>query len=46
MFNRVFICHLCGSKIKADAVKVKQGKIKCRNCRSTQLRKIHKERKV
>jgi len=46
LFNRVYICHLCGSKIKADAIKVKQKKIKCRNCKSTQLRKIHKERKV
>ena len=46
LFNRVFVCQHCGSKIKADLIKVKENKIRCRNCKSKQLRKIHKERKV
>lgn len=46
LFNRVFICMNCGSKNKADLQKVKQKKIRCRNCKSKDLRPIHKEHKV
>ena len=45
LFNRVFICHDCGSKLRADAIKVKLKKVKCRNCKSKHLRPIHKEHK-
>ncbi|MBI4173233.1 MAG: 50S ribosomal protein L40e [Candidatus Aenigmarchaeota archaeon] len=45
LFNRVFICMKCGSRIRADAIKVKAKKIKCRHCKSSQLRAIHKEQK-
>ncbi len=44
LFNRVFICMKCNSKIKADEKKIKIGKIKCRKCGSKRLRKKHKER--
>jgi len=46
LFDRVFVCMKCGAKIKADLVKVKAGKIKCRKCRSKRLRGIHREHKV
>ncbi len=42
LFNRVFICMKCGSRIRADLIKVKAGKVKCRNCRMKQLRPIRK----
>jgi ribosomal protein L40E len=46
LFHRVFVCMNCGAKCKADAVKVKHGKVKCRKCRSKHIRPIHKEHKV
>jgi len=46
IFQRVFICMKCGAKMKADLLKVRAGKIKCRKCRRKQLRPIHKEHKV
>ncbi|MBL7206743.1 MAG: hypothetical protein ISS36_04055 [Candidatus Aenigmarchaeota archaeon] len=46
LFHRMFICMKCGSKLRTDLSKVKTGKSKCRNCKSKQLRAIHKEHKV
>ncbi len=46
VFQRVFICMKCGAKLKADLIKVRAGKVKCRKCRRKQLRPIHKEHKV
>ncbi len=45
MFNRIFICMKCGGRKKGDLIKVRAGKVKCRKCKSKQLRPIHKERK-
>ena len=45
MFERVFICHKCGAKLRTDRSRVKAGKAKCRKCKSKQLRAIHKEHK-
>ena len=45
LFNRVFICMRCGSRMKADLMKVKAKKIKCRRCRHKTLRPISKESK-
>lgn len=39
MFNRVFVCKVCKSKIRADPRKVREGKIKCRKCGSRALRR-------
>jgi hypothetical protein len=36
----------CGAKMKADLLKVRAGKIKCRKCKRKKLRPIHKEHKV
>lgn len=46
IFERIFICRKCGCKNRADILKVKNGKIKCRKCKRRQLRPIRKERKV
>jgi len=46
MFNRVFICMNCGGRMRADLLKVRAGKIKCRKCRKKQLRPIKKESKA
>ncbi len=46
VFHRVFICMKCGAKMRADLIKVRAGKVKCRKCRRKQLRPIHKEHKV
>jgi len=43
MFERVFICMKCGARMRADLPKVRAGKVKCRKCRTKQLRPIHKE---
>ncbi|MFH1445668.1 MAG: 50S ribosomal protein L40e [Nanoarchaeota archaeon] len=45
LFQRMFICMKCGAKNRADNVKVKAGKIKCRKCKSKRLRAVHKEHK-
>lgn len=46
IFQRVFICMKCGAKMRADLLKVRAGKVKCRKCKSKRLRPIHKEHKV
>ncbi len=46
LFNRVFICMKCNSKIRADVQKVAARKIKCRRCGYKGLRPKSKERKV
>ena len=38
LYLRVFVCRVCKSKIRTDAAKVKEGKVKCRNCGSHALR--------
>lgn len=38
LYTRVYVCRVCSSKIRADSMKVRAGKIKCRKCGSTALR--------
>ncbi len=45
LFQRVFICMRCGIKNRGDLIKVRQGKVKCRKCKSKRLRPIHKDTK-
>ncbi len=45
LFNRVLICRKCTSKIRADMLKVREGKVRCRKCNSTKLRPKHKDLK-
>ena len=46
IYERVWICMRCNAKIRADAIAVKAGKIKCRKCGYKGLRPKSKERKV
>lgn len=32
LFRNVFICMRCNAKIRADPIKVKSGKVRCRKC--------------
>lgn len=46
LYHRVFICMKCGARMRGDVIKVRAGKVKCRKCKTKQLRQIHKDRKV
>lgn len=43
LFERVFVCMKCNSKIKADGFKVRAGRIKCRKCGYSHLRPKSKD---
>ena len=45
LFHRVFICMHCGAKMRADLIKVRQGKVKCRKCKRKELRPVKKGQK-
>ena len=38
LFNNIFICKKCKSKIRAPTLKVLAGKVSCRKCSSKALR--------
>lgn len=46
LFHRVFICMKCGAKNRSDLLKVRLGKVKCRQCKTKQLRPKHKDHKA
>ena len=46
LFQGVFICMKCGAKLRSDLLKVRSKKVKCRKCKTKQLRPIHKEHKA
>jgi len=41
--KNIFVCRICKSKIRAPSLKVSQGKVKCRNCKSRKLRPKRKK---
>ncbi len=43
IFLKKFVCKKCKSVIKAPNLKVIQGKISCRRCKSKSLRPIKKK---
>ncbi|MBT5021538.1 hypothetical protein HOK51_09810 [Candidatus Woesearchaeota archaeon] len=43
MFQNIFICKRCKHKIRAPSLKVVQGKISCRFCKSKSLRPKRKK---
>jgi ribosomal protein L40E len=45
IFTGVFVCRNCGAKIKAQARKVAEGKIRCRKCKGSALRPKSKKTK-
>lgn len=46
LFDRMYVCLKCKSKIKANPSKVKLNKIRCRKCGYNQLRAKVKEKRV
>lgn len=40
LFNRVFVCKKCKSKIRTDIIRVLSGKVKCRKCNAKAFRPI------
>jgi ribosomal protein L40E len=46
LFHRVFVCMKCGAKIRSDILKVRDGKVKCRQCKAKHLRQKHKDHKA
>ena len=45
IFTNMFVCRACKTKRRADPLKVRLGKVKCRKCKSKKLRVKHKEAK-
>lgn len=45
LFTNIYVCRKCKSKIRADPIKVRLKKVKCRKCNSKQLRTKNKEPK-
>ena len=45
IFKDVFVCRRCGSKIRANARKIAEGRIRCRKCKSSALRPKSKKTK-
>lgn len=46
MFGNVFVCKDCKHKIRANPLKVRQGKVRCRFCHSKALRPKRKKGKM
>jgi len=44
LFKNVFICKRCGRKIRSEARKVVEGKLKCRKCNGKAFRPISKKK--
>jgi formylmethanofuran dehydrogenase subunit E len=43
LFKNVFVCKNCSSKIRAEGVKVLEGKVRCRKCNGKAFRTIRKK---
>ncbi len=43
LFKNVFVCKKCQSKRKSSALKVLEGKTRCRKCGSTAFRPLKKK---
>jgi hypothetical protein len=43
LYKNVFVCKSCSTKIKSDARKIIEGKVKCRKCKGKAFRPIRKK---
>ena len=43
LFKNVFVCKNCKSKLRADPLKILEGKIKCRKCGKKAFRPLRKK---
>jgi formylmethanofuran dehydrogenase subunit E len=42
-YRNIFVCKKCSTKIRANNMKVIQGKVKCRRCSSSKFRSARKK---
>ena len=42
MFKNIFLCKKCGTKMRVDAKKILEGKIRCRRCNRKAFRAMKK----
>lgn len=43
LFRNIFICKVCKHRMRVDPLKVMSGKVKCRKCKSSDLRVVRKK---
>lgn len=43
LFNNVFVCKNCSTKIRSDIQKILKGKVKCRKCNKRVFRPLKKK---
>lgn len=43
IFKNVFVCKDCSTKMRAEARKIAEGKVKCRKCKGRAFRPISKK---
>lgn len=43
LFKNVFVCKKCKSKIRAEPLKILEGKVKCRKCGKRAFRPLRKK---
>ena len=46
LYKNIFVCRRCKTKIRADPLKVRLQKVKCRRCDCKRLRVKHKDKKT
>jgi len=43
LFKNVFVCKKCQTKMKANPLRILEGKVKCRKCKKRAFRPIKKK---
>ncbi len=43
LFQNIFVCKECKSKLRTTSMKVLSGKVKCRKCNSRHLRPVRRK---
>lgn len=43
LFKNVFVCRNCNAKIKVEARRILEGKVKCRRCKGRVFRPMRKK---
>jgi DNA-directed RNA polymerase subunit RPC12/RpoP len=43
LFRNVFVCRDCSTKVRAEARKIVEGKVRCRKCGKRHFRPIRKK---
>jgi len=43
LFKNIFVCKKCKSKVRAEARKIIEGKVRCRKCKSQKFRPLRKK---